>query len=82
MQRHEPSSPKNVWKGDHRRLKPGEELEFDSDAYQLFHRSSVEWSCLSIDVFREPGGTDFHITIQVVTGSQIGDGQHKVYVMK
>jgi ribosome assembly protein RRB1 len=82
MQRDEPSSPKNVWKGDRRRLKPGEELEFDSDAYKLFHRASVEWSCLSIDVFREPGGTDFPYTIQVVTGSQAGDGQHKVYVMK
>jgi hypothetical protein len=62
MQRDEPSSPKNVWKGDHRRLKPGEELEFDSDAYKLFHRASVEWSCLSIDVFREPGGTGFPYT--------------------
>jgi hypothetical protein len=56
MQRDEPSSPKNVWKGDRRRLKPGEELECDSTAYKLFHRASVEWSCLSIDVFREPGG--------------------------
>jgi hypothetical protein len=42
-----------------RRLKPGEELEFDSDAYKLLHRSSVEWSCLNIDVLRAPGGADF-----------------------
>jgi hypothetical protein len=48
------SSLKNVWKGGGSRLKPGEELEFDSDAYKLLHRTSVDWFCLSIDVFREP----------------------------
>jgi hypothetical protein len=59
MQSDESSSPKNVWKGDRRRLKAGEELEFGSDAYKLLHRASVEWSCLNLDIFREPGGTDF-----------------------
>jgi hypothetical protein len=67
VQRDKPSSLKKVWKADGRRLKPGEELEFDSDAYKLLQRAKVEWSCLSIYVFREPGGTDFPYTIQVVT---------------
>jgi hypothetical protein len=53
MQRDNPSSSlKNVWIGGDTRLKPGEEMEFDSDAYKLLHRASVEWPCLSIDVFQ------------------------------
>jgi hypothetical protein len=47
----------------------------------LFHRVSVEWSYLSIDIFQEPGGTDFHYNL-LVTGSQAGNGHYKVYVMK
>mmetsp|Transcript_19934 Transcript_19934/g.36844 ORF Transcript_19934/g.36844 Transcript_19934/m.36844 type:complete len:463 (+) Transcript_19934:773-2161(+) len=78
----DPPSPREVWKGDRRRLKPGEELEYDSEAYKLYHKSSVEWSCLSLDVFREPSGSDYPYTVHVVTGSQAGDGQHKVYVMR
>lgn len=77
-----PPSPKEVWKGDRRRLKPGEELEYDPDAYKLYHKASVEWSCLSLDVFREPSGTGSPYSMHVVTGSQAGDTQHKVYVMK
>jgi hypothetical protein len=60
----------------------GSSLEFDSDAYKLLHRASVEWSCLSSDVFREPGGTEFPYTIQVCTGSKPGNGQHRDYVQK
>jgi hypothetical protein len=62
MQRDELSSPKIVWKGDRRRLKPDEELDFDSDAYKLFHQCRVVLS--QHDVFLESEGTDFSYTIQ------------------
>ena len=30
-------------------LKDGEVLDFDNDAYEMLHRSKVEWPCLSVD---------------------------------
>ena len=30
-------------------LKEGEILDFDNDAYEMLHRSKVEWPCLSLD---------------------------------
>jgi hypothetical protein len=53
MQRDEPSSPKNVCKGDRSSQTKSCRL-----TVTLFHRASVEWSYLSIDVFQDPGGTD------------------------
>ena len=38
------------WDDSKEPLKEDEELEFDSKAYQMLHRSQVEWPCLSIDV--------------------------------
>ena len=31
------------------KLKEGETLDFDNDAYEMLHRSKVEWPCLSVD---------------------------------
>jgi ribosome assembly protein RRB1 len=39
-----------VWNEEQQPLKPDEELDFDSSAYEMLHRSEVEWPCLSIDV--------------------------------
>jgi hypothetical protein len=39
-----------VWNDLKEPLKEDEELEFDNAAYQMLHRSFVEWPCLSIDV--------------------------------
>lgn len=39
-----------VWNEAEEPLKPDEELDFDSSAYEMLHRSEVEWPCLSIDV--------------------------------
>jgi hypothetical protein len=44
MQRDEPSSPKNVWKGDR-----SSQTKSWRSIVTLFHRASVEWSYLSID---------------------------------
>ena len=30
-------------------LKEGETLDYDNDAYEMLHRSKVEWPCLSVD---------------------------------
>jgi len=38
-------------------LKEGEEMDFESAAYQMLHRSQVEWPCLSGDILvRERAG--------------------------
>ena len=39
-----------IWNDLAEPLKDGEELEFDSAAYEMLHRSNVEWPCLSLDV--------------------------------
>ena len=39
-----------VWDEEKQPLQEDEELDFDSSAYQMLHRSEVEWPCLSIDV--------------------------------
>lgn len=38
-----------IWNDKVEPLKEGEELEYDGSAYQMLHRSKVEWPCLSID---------------------------------
>ena len=49
-----------IWDEEKEPLQEGEELEYDGSAYQMLHRSQVEWPCLSIDfLLRErcsPGG--------------------------
>lgn len=39
-----------IWNDQARPLEEDEELEFDSSAYEMLHRSAVEWPCLSIDI--------------------------------
>jgi len=39
-----------IWNDLTEPLKDDEELEFDSAAYEMLHRSNVEWPCLSLDV--------------------------------
>ena len=46
-----------IWNDDEQPLGEDEELEFDSSAYEMLHRSAVEWPCLSIDIIcRERAG--------------------------
>jgi ribosome assembly protein RRB1 len=46
-----------IWNDQAEPLKDDEELEFDSSAYEMLHRSAVEWPCLSIDIIvRERAG--------------------------
>ena len=40
----------NLWdEKKNNKLKEGEILDFDNDAYEMLHRSKVEWPCLSVD---------------------------------
>ena len=40
----------NLWDDKkNNNLKDGEILDFDNDAYEMLHRSKVEWPCLSVD---------------------------------
>lgn len=39
-----------IWNADEQPLEDDEELEFDSSAYEMLHRSAVEWPCLSLDI--------------------------------
>ena len=40
----------NIWDEKNKNnLKVNEELDFDNNAYEMLHRSKVEWPCLSID---------------------------------
>jgi ribosome assembly protein RRB1 len=41
---------KEIWDESKEPIKEGEELVYDSSAYQMLHRSKVEWPCLSIDI--------------------------------
>ena len=40
----------NLWdEKKNNKLKEGEVLDYDNDAYEMLHRSKVEWPCLSVD---------------------------------
>jgi ribosome assembly protein RRB1 len=41
---------KEIWDDTKEPLQEGEELVYDSSAYQMLHRAKVEWPCLSLDV--------------------------------
>jgi hypothetical protein len=40
---------KEIWDENKQPLAEDEELVFDNSAYEMLHRSKVEWPCLSID---------------------------------
>ncbi|CAI5444112.1 unnamed protein product [Caenorhabditis angaria] len=56
-----------------RPLKKGEELEFDPDAYRLFHTFNTDWPCLSFDVVKDGLGenrTNYPAECYIVGGTQ------------
>jgi hypothetical protein len=49
-------------------------LDYDSSTYQMFHRMTVEWPCLSFDFFRDGLGDTrqrFPMTVYAVAGTQV-----------
>jgi hypothetical protein len=48
---------KEIWNDQNVPLGDDEEMDFDSAAYEMLHRSKVEWPCLSVDIIvRERSG--------------------------
>lgn len=62
-----------VWRAGVDELTEGEELEYDSTAYHMYHSLRPEWPCLSFDVIRDSLGANrsrFPHTIFAVAGTQ------------
>jgi len=71
---------------DRSKLAPGEELEYDPSAYEMFHSMSTEWPCLSFDVVPDKLGiarTKYPHTTYLVAGTQAEKReQNKIVVLK
>ncbi|CAN0161586.1 unnamed protein product, partial [Hapterophycus canaliculatus] len=62
-----------VWRAGVDELEEGDELEYDSTAYHMYHSLRPEWPCLSFDVIRDSLGTNrsrFPHTVFAVAGTQ------------
>ncbi|CAM9880617.1 unnamed protein product [Scytosiphon promiscuus] len=62
-----------VWRAGVDELEEGDELEYDSTAYHMYHSLRPEWPCLSFDVIRDSLGTNrsrYPHTVFAVAGTQ------------
>jgi len=68
------------------KLESGEELEYDSSAYEMLHKLRMDWPCLSFDVIKDKLGaqrTKFPLTTYFVAGTQAGnDSSNSIMIMK
>lgn len=75
-----------VWRAGVDELTEGEELEYDSTAYHMYHSLRPEWPCLSFDVMRDSLGTNrsrFPHTVFAVAGTQADRADsNRLQVMK
>jgi hypothetical protein len=44
MEESSEESEREIWKGDPRQLRKDEYLDYENEAYDLFYRSSIDWS--------------------------------------
>lgn len=67
-------------------LEEGQTLDYDSSAYTLYHKMSVEWPCLSFDIIKDSLGlfrTKFPLTFYMIAGTQAGvTEENKVMLFK
>uniref|UniRef100_A0A1I7ZFL4 Glutamate-rich WD repeat-containing protein 1 n=1 Tax=Steinernema glaseri TaxID=37863 RepID=A0A1I7ZFL4_9BILA len=72
--------------GISRALKEGEEMDFDPEAYKVFHAFETSFPCLSFDIVHDKLGdnrTDFPLTSYLVSGTQAEKAtQNMIYVLK
>jgi len=81
--------------GTTKNLKEGEFLDFDNQAYDLFHRARTPWPCLSLDIIIPRHKKDtlttpnkvelkqYPLSVYVVAGSQASEkNENAVYLMK
>lgn len=81
-----PEVQTKVWRAGVDELTEGEELEYDSTAYHMYHSLRPEWPCLSFDVIRDSLGTNrsrFPHTVFAVAGTQADRAEsNRLQVMK
>lgn len=75
-----------VWQPGDRALEEGEELVCEPSAYDMLHRMTSEWPCLSFDVIRDSLGvqrTRFPHTVYFAAGTQASSpGKNKILLLK
>ncbi|EAN32953.2 WD domain G-beta repeat protein [Theileria parva strain Muguga] len=70
-----PKSQKLVWRNDERPLNSDEELELSPGCYDMLHRITLDWSCLSFDILKDDLGAcrvNYPFECYVVSGTQPG----------
>jgi ribosome assembly protein RRB1 len=50
------NAPKQVWRPGIDQLEEGETLEYDPEAYVMYHALRTEWPCLTFDVLKDNFG--------------------------
>lgn len=82
----QPEVQTKVWRAGLDELTEGEELEYDSTAYHMYHSLRPEWPCLSFDIMRDSLGTNrsrFPHTVFAVAGTQADRAEsNRLQVMK
>jgi len=82
----EPPTQHRVFRPGMEALEEGQTLDYDSSAYTLYHKMSVEWPCLSFDVIKDSLGlfrTKFPLTFYMIAGTQAGVAEeNKVMLFK
>jgi hypothetical protein len=77
---------KQVWRPGIDALEEGERLEFDNEAYVMYHAMAVEWPCLSFDVVPDRLGvnrTKYPLSATMVAGTQADKAaNNKLFVMR
>ncbi|KAK0418390.1 hypothetical protein QR680_013534 [Steinernema hermaphroditum] len=72
--------------GISRALKEGEEMDFDPEAYKIFHSFETSYPCLSFDIVQDRLGdnrSDFPLTSYMAAGTQAEKAtQNMIYVLK
>jgi len=77
---------KKVWMPGVNEMEDGEALEYDSTAYDTYHKLNVQWPCLSFDIMTDSLGAfrrKFPVTMYMAAGTQADKANNnKVHLLK
>jgi len=85
---HESKGEPRVYRPGIDKLAEGEQLEYDSSTYLMYHKLNVEWPCLSFDILQDKLGecrSKFPHTMFMVAGTQTAtsaSSKNKVSIFK